>query len=245
MAGDRKGPNRLNTTSGLRAALNLGNPTLVTKDPATGKARGVTVDLGRALAARLGVSLVAVEYPNVAGILEGLRSNAWDVAFLGVDPARAVEVDFTAAYMDVDNTYLVASDSVMRSVADVDRVGVRIAVPTWSAPDLFLTRELQHASLVRGDTPETLIALLTSGQADAFAADRATLLNVTARFTGWHILDGRFLAVQHALAVPKGDALMLASVQTFVEQAKRSGLVQHAIQRAGLHGVHVAPAAEQ
>ena len=205
----------------------------------------MSVDLACALAERLGVPLIGIEYPNVPSLLAGLQSHAWDVAFLGTDPARATEVDFTAAYMEVDNTYLVAVRAGLCTVAEVDRAGIRIAVPARSAPDLFLARELQQATLVRGDTPAALLALLRAGQADACAADRATLLDFAARLPGWQVLDGRFLAVQHALAVPKGQGPLLATVHTFVEQAKRSGLVHHAIQRADLRGVHVAPAADE
>ncbi len=228
-------------TGKLRVALNIGNSVLATKDPTDGELHGVAVDLGHELAARLGVPFVPVEYPSVPKIMAGLQADAWDVAFLAIDPARAAELEFTVPYMEVDNTYLVPKQSPIRNVADADRPGVRIAVPSKSAPDLFLTRELQRATLLRADTGAAAFELLRSGQADAFAADRQSLLEFAEHLPGSQVLGDRFLAVQHAIAMPKGRAAGLAYVSDFDERMKASGAVQQAIARARLRGVQVAP----
>jgi polar amino acid transport system substrate-binding protein len=230
-------------TGQLRVALNVGNPVLAVKDPATGEVRGVTVELGRALAAKLGVPVALVEYPNVARIVDGARSGAWDIAFLAIDPARAGDMDFTPPYMEVENTYLVPTGSPIRTTADADRPGVRIAVPSRSAPDLFLSNRLQQAALVRGETEAAAFELLRAGQADAFAANRNSFATFTAGLEGYRALDDYFLTVPMAIAVPKGRANALATVNAFLEEVKASGEVQRAIERANLRGVRVTPAA--
>jgi polar amino acid transport system substrate-binding protein len=230
-------------TGQLRVAVNIGNSVLALKDPATGEVRGVTVDLGRALAAKLGVPVALVEYPNVARIVDGARSGEWDIAFLANDPTRAGDMDFTPTYMEVEDTYLVPTGSPIRTTADADRPGLRIAVPSRSAPDVFLSKTLKQASLVRGETTAAAFELLRSGQADAFAADRNSFATVTAGLDGYRALDDYFLAVPMAIAVPKGQANALATVSAFLEEAKAAGDVQRAIERAHLRGVRVAPAA--
>jgi polar amino acid transport system substrate-binding protein len=229
-------------TGQLRVVLNIGNPVLASKDPATGEVHGVTVDLGRALATKLGVPVVLVEYPNVARIVEGARSGAWDIAFLAINPARAGDMDFTPPYMEVEDTYLVPTASPIRTTADADRPSIRIAVPSRSAPDIFLSGRLKQASLVRGDTEAAAFELLRTGQAEAFAANRNSFVTFTAGLTGYRALDDYFLAVPMAIAVPKGRTNALATVSAFLEEAKASGDVQRAIERANLRGVQVTPA---
>ena len=215
----------------LDISLNIGNPVLASKDPATGEVHGVTVDLGRALATQLGVPVVLVEYPNVARIVEGAQSGAWDIAFLAINPARAGDMDFTPPYMEVEDTYLVPTASPIRT-----------AVPSRSAPDVFLSSRLKQAALVRGETEAAAFELLRTGQAEAFAANRNSFATFTAGLTGYRALDDYFLAVPMAIAVPKGHANALATVSAFLEEAKASGDVPRAIERAHLLGVRVTPA---
>jgi polar amino acid transport system substrate-binding protein len=230
-------------TGQLRVALNVGNPVLAVKDTTTGEVHGVTVDLGRALAVRLRVPVALVEYPNVARIVDGAWSGAWDIAFLAIDPARAGDMDFTPTYMEVEDTYLVPTDSPIHTTADADRPGIRIAVPSRSAPDVFLSSRLQQALLVRGDTEAAALELLRTGQADAFAANRNSFATFTAGLAGYRALDDYFLAVPMAISVPKGRANALATVSAFLEEAKVAGDVQRAIEQAHLGGVWVTPAA--
>jgi polar amino acid transport system substrate-binding protein len=221
--------------------MNLGNSYLVAKDRGTGELRGVTVDLSRALAAKLGVPVTLIEYQNVGAVVDGARSGAWDIAFLAVDSARS-DMDFTPAYMEIDNSLLVPASSAIRTLADIDRPGLRIAVPGRSAPDLFLTRTLKHATLVRGETVVRAFEMFRAGQADAIAAGRHSLLTLAGE-AGYRALEEPLLLVPHAVAVPKGRAGVLEAVTRFVEEAKASGEVARAIARAGLRGVSVAPAA--
>lgn len=227
----------------LRVGLILANPVLVTRDG--GELRGVAVDIGKDLAARLNVPFTPVGYPTVAKLVESTKANEWDIAFLAYDPARAADMEFSAPYMEVDNTYLLAPGSRIGGLGDVDRPGIRVAVPEKSAPDLFLSRTLQHATLVRGKGgAAAAIEMLQSGQADVFAENRQLLTAVATKLPGSRVLDNRFSAVQHAVAVAKGRLAGAAYVREYVESAKSSGLVRQAIEHAGLVGVNVAAAVE-
>ncbi len=228
-------------TGKLRVALNLGLVTLVRKDPASGELRGVAVELGRGLAASLKFPFAPVEYPSVARIVATVKANAWDIAFLALSTDRAADMDFSTAYMNVDDTYLVAAGSRIHTVADADQPGVRIAVPSRAAPDVFLTGTLKYAELLRGDTVGATFELLKTGKAEAMAGERPTLLEFAETLPGSHVLNDYFLVLHHAIGLPKGHAAGVAYVRKYIEQAKASGLVKQAIERAGLRGAAPAP----
>jgi polar amino acid transport system substrate-binding protein len=225
----------------MRVGLGL-VPTFATKDPTTGELRGVAMELARALAVRIGVDLLPVTYPSPPSVLEGLKTGAWDLAFLGIDPARAALVDFSPPYLQVDSTYVVPAGSSIGTVADADHPGVRIAVTRHSVEDFALTRKLTHAEVVRVDTIGAGFDVLHAGTVAVLAIPRPTALQFAARLPGSRVLEDRFHAVFHGIAVPKGQAERLAYVSTFIEEAKASGLVQRAVEHAGLRGVQVAPA---
>lgn len=212
------------------------------KDPVTGELRGVAIDLARALAARLGVELLAVEYPSVPRVLDGLKDGAWEVGFLGIDPSRATVVDFSPPYLQIDATYLVPAGSSIRNVTDADQPGVRIAVASKSVEEIVLSRLLKRAELRGVETVSAGFNLLRAGNADLLAAPRPAALQFLTRLPGSRVLQDRFHAVFSAMAVPKGQAGRLAYLSEFIEEAKASGLVQRAVERAGLRGVQVAPA---
>ena len=226
----------------VRVGLGLGVPTLAIKDPATGEVRGPAVDLGRALAARIGVEFVPVEYPRPGAVMEGVRTNAWDVAFLSIDPSRAAEADFSPPYMEYDLTYLVPAGSAIRKVADADRPGVRIAVERGGVGDISLTRILKQAELVRVETVSAGFDLLRAGEIEVRAGVRPGLLPDSARLPGSRVLEDRFGVIRIAALLPKGHAGHLAYISEFIEEAKASGLIKQTIERFGLLGVQVAPA---
>jgi len=160
----------------LRVALGLGTPALAMKNPTSGELRGPALELGRTLAARMGVELQAVEYPRPRAILEGLRTNEWDVTFFVIDPVRAAEGVFSIPYMKTDFSYLVRNTSEIRTVADMDQVGMRIAVARGDASDLQLSKLLKRAELVRTDTLPGAVELVRNGQVDAYSSARTVLL---------------------------------------------------------------------
>ena len=229
-------------TGKLRVGLILSNQVLVTKDPSTGELRGVTINLGKALAQRLGVPFEPVGYANPAALVKSFGTNQWDIAFLAFDPARAQEVDFSPPYMEVDNTYLVTADSKVTAVERADQAGVTIAVPERSAPDLFLSRSLKSAQVLRlPGGAEAAIEALRSGKADAYAENAHMLSLYADRLPGSRVLEGRYTVIQHAVATPKGKAAASEYMKAFVEEAKADGAVAEAIRAAGLRRARVAP----
>jgi polar amino acid transport system substrate-binding protein len=230
-------------TGKLRVGINYGNPVLATRDPTSGDLRGVAVDLARELGTRLGVAVELVGYEAAGKMAAAVRSGAWDVAFLAIDPERAAEISFSAPYILIEGTYLLPAGSSLQTMADVDRTGVRIAVSAKSAYDLFLSRSLQHAELVRAPNPDAAFELLVAGKVEAVAGVRQPLVTNAEKLPGSRVLDERFMAIQQALGIPKGRDTGAKYLREFIEDVKASGLVAQAIAKAGVRGVSVAPRA--
>ena len=228
-------------TGKVRAGINYGNFILATKDAATGESRGAAVDLARELGHRLGVPFEIVAHDTVAALVDAAKTGAWDIAFLGSDPVRETVMSFTAAYLEIEATYLVPAASSLRAVADVDRDGMRVVAPARANYELFLSRHLQRAQLVRAVSADEAFDLLVTGKADALAGLKQALIGYADKLPGSRMLDGRFMAVQQSIAVPRGREAGLQYLRGFVEEAKRSGLVARAIERTGARGVSVAP----
>ena len=227
----------------LRAAINFGNPVLAQKDPATGAARGVSVDLARELGRRLGVPVELVLFDAAGKVSAAAQEGRWDVAFLAIDPERAAEIAFTAPYVLIEGTYLVRADSPLRAIADVDRAGVRVAVGNKSAYDLFLARTLRTAQLVRAPTSQASIELFLSERLDAAAGVRQPLMQFAATHPGLRVLDGRFMAIEQAMGTPKRNAAGARFLYAFIEEMKASGFVAQALARSGQGEATVAPPA--
>ncbi len=225
----------------LRVGIGLGTPALATRQPQTGEVHGPAVELGRALAMRIGIDFVPVEYPRPGAVIDGARTGAWDVAFLVIDPDRDEDADFSYPYMQTDFTYLVPADSPIHDVADADQPGVRIAVPRGDASDLRLTRMLGRGELVRTETIAEAVDLVRRGVAHARAAPRPILLAESAELPGSRVLEDGFALVSYAAWVPKDRAGLLAYVNEFIEEMKASGMIGRTIEAAGLRGVRVAP----
>ena len=226
----------------LRVGLLLGNPVHVVRDAASGEMKGVGHDLGRELAARLGVPFEPVLYPGVGPFLDGAKVGAWDIAFIGVNPERGKFLDFTANHLEIDFGYLVPPGSRISAIGDVDQPGVRVAVVERGSPDLFLTRALKSATLVRAAGFAGAQELLNSKKADVIGAVKPNLYAASAQLSGSRVLDGRPGSEEQAMALPKGRSQAAAAyARRFIEDAKAGGLVKASIERAGLRGVVVAP----
>ncbi len=218
----------------LRAGINYNNPLLAQRDPATGELRGIAVDLARELARRVGVPVQLIPYEAAGKMTDVAKTGAWDIAFLGIDPARANDIDFTAAYIELEGTYLVPAGSTLQRVEDVDREGIRIAVTSRSAYDLFLTRELTRATIVHfPNTPES-IEMMVPQNLDAVAAVRTALIAGALKIEGSRVLSGHFMTIPQAAGVPKGRPIAAGYVAAFIEDAKASGFVADALKRHGL-----------
>ena len=227
-------------TGKLRVALFETNAVHVTRDPATGQLKGVAHDVGRELAKRLGVPFEPVLYSAFGALLEAGKAGAWDVAFLGVTPERAVFLDFTATYLSVEFGYLVPAGSAIAATGDVDRTGVRIVAVTQGTPDVYLSRTLRSATLVRVPALAPAVELVASGNAEVFAALKPVVVAASSRMPGSRVLDAPGTD-DAAMAMPKGrGAAAAAYARRFIEDAKAEGLVKAAIERAALTGVVVA-----
>jgi polar amino acid transport system substrate-binding protein len=243
MSDPRSAASELAPQGRLRAAINYGNPVLAQQDPATGEPRGVSVDLARALGRRLGVPVDLVTFDAAGKVVAALAAGGWDLAFLAIDPVRAAEIAFTPPYVVIEGTYLVRADSAFTAVADLDRAGVRLAVGKGAAYDLFLTRALQYAQIVRADTSAAAIQLFLEQGLDAAAGVRQPLAQAARQHAGLRVLDGRFTAIEQAMGIPRARAAGLKFLQAFIEEMKASGFVAEALQRSGQGEAAVAPPA--
>jgi polar amino acid transport system substrate-binding protein len=228
-------------TGKLRVGINYGNPVLATRDRTSGQLSGVAVDLARELGRRTNLPVELVGFESAGKMVEGLQAAAWDVAFLAVDPGREQEINFTAPYIEIEGTYLLPPGSALVAIADVDRQDVRVGVSSKSAYDLFLSRNLKHAQLVRASSPEAAFDLILAGKVDALGGVRQHLVANTAKLPGSRVLDGRFMAIQQALGIPKGREAGISYLREFIEDVKASGLVAQALEKTGVQGVSIAP----
>jgi polar amino acid transport system substrate-binding protein len=230
-------------TGRLRAGLNFANALLTGKDPATGEARGVAADIARELGRRLNVPVDIVAYESAGALADAASSGAWDIGFLGAEPQRASVISFTAAYAEIESTYLVPPGSSLQRIEDVDRDGVRIAIAAKSAYDLYLTRTLQHARLERTDGADAAFSKLVADKLDAMAGLRPALVDYAEQLPGSRVLDGRFTTIQQAIGTPVGRDAGAAYLRAFVEEIKANGFVAQVIERNGVRGLTVAPPA--
>jgi polar amino acid transport system substrate-binding protein len=225
-------------TGKLRVALQLANPLNVVT--VSGAMSGVGFDLGNELAQRIGVPFEPVFYPSVGALLDS--RGAWDVAFIGFSPARAQDWDFTGLHVEVEFGYLIPPGSVISTMAGVDRPGVRVAVQQNSGPDVFFTRALRDAVLIRVPSNPAALDAVKSGAADVMGSIKPVLFELSPQLPGSRVLEGRPGIDPHAMAMPKGrGAPAVTYARQFIENAKAEGRVQAAIERAGVGGVVVAP----
>jgi polar amino acid transport system substrate-binding protein len=230
-------------TGVLRAGINLSNFLLVTGTSPTGDPEGVSPDMAREIALRLDVPIKYVTYKSPGELADQVANNVWDVGLIGAEPQRAETIAFTAAYAEIEATYLVPRGSVLKTITDVDATGVRIAVTGRSAYGLWLDRNIKHAELVRSETLDSAYEQFVGGNLDALAGLRPRLLSDREKLPGSRIIDGRFTSVQQAIGTARKNTSGAAFLRDFVEEAKASGLVARLIERHKVRGLSVAPAA--
>ena len=220
----------------LRAGINMANILLVTGATSTGEPAGVAPDMARAIADRLGVTVSYVQFASPGEVADAVAGDACDIALIAIELARAESIAFSAAYVEIEATYLVPASSSIRSVEDVDRPGVRVAVSNRSAYDLYLTRTLKHAELQRAKGPPGALGLFVGEELDALAGLRPWLNMTAENLPGARVLDGRFTTVQQAIGTKPENTAATAFLQAFVAEAKDSGLVARLIERHGVKG---------
>ncbi len=232
-------------TGVLRAAINLSNFLLVTGKTANGDPVGVSPDIARAVAERLGVEVEYLTYPSPGELSDDAVEDIWDIGNIGAEPERARTITFTAAYAEIEATYLVRGDSPFQSPDEVDRKGVRIAVYGRSAYGLWLSDHIEHAELVKTDGVDASFDAFVESKLDALAGLRPRLIKDVEQLHDARILDGKFSSVQQAIGTKPDRPAAAAFLRDFVEEAKASGLVQRLIEKHGVVGrLTVAPLAE-
>jgi len=227
-------------TGRLRVGLNYSNFLLVLGDDAQGEPRGIAPDLGRELARRAGLPLEFVKFDGAGKLFDAVKAGTCDLGFLGAEPQRANEVEFTAAYLEIPVTFLVPAGSSIRTIADVDREGIRVAVSERSAYDLFLTRTLKKAKLVRAPGIPASYDVFISQKLEALGGLKPKLVEEQARTPGARVLEGQVTGVQQAIGAPKGRPAAAKYLREFAEDVKRSGFVARTIEKHGVRGVTVA-----
>jgi len=227
---------QLAPTGVLRAGINMANQLLVTGETPAGEPDGVGPEFARHIAASLGVEIAYVQFPTPGDLADAVGTNTWDIGLIGAEPTRAEKIVFTAAYVEIEATYLVPEGSRLQTIADVDAEGVRIAVSGRSAYDLYLTRSLEHAELIRAQGLPGALELFLNDKLDALAGLRPALNNDIGKVPGGRILDGQFTAVQQAVGTAKANTAAAAFLSEVVEEAKASGLIGSLIEKHGVAG---------
>lgn len=232
-------------TGRLRASINLGNPILAHRHATTGAPGGVSVDMARELAQRLGVDLELVVFDTASKSVDAVTNEQADFGFFAIDPLRGQGIHFTAPYVLIEGSYMVRDDSPLQHNGEVDRPGTRVTVGKGSAYDLFLTRELKQAEIVRAPSSPTVVDVFVEQHLDVAAGVKQQLEADRQRFPGLRLLPGRFMVIQQAMGLPKGRGDAAAAyLRAFVEDMKASGFVAQALERHGIEGASVAPAAD-
>lgn len=228
-------------TGVLRAGTNFGNPVIVQQDPAGGDPRGVGPSLARELARRLGVPVKYVMFDTAGKMADAAKQGAWDIAMLAVDPARAEDIAFSAPYVLIEGTYLVRKESPLTKIDEFDKPGLRIMVANKSAYDLYLTRHIKQAELVRVATSKDAIDDFIAGKADASAGVKQPLVAAARKDPGLRVIDGSFMTIGQASGVPKSRTAAAAYLKAFIEEMKASGFVAKALADSGVADATVAP----
>jgi polar amino acid transport system substrate-binding protein len=242
MTMDREITKALTPTGVLRASINLGNPILAKANKSTGEPEGVSIDLARAFAQRLGVDIELVVFDAAGKSVQAVAGGQADIGFFAIDPVRGAEIAFSAAYVLIEGSYLVREESPLQDNDGVDRDGCLVAVGKGSAYDLFLTRELKHAHIFRAPTSPTVVQTFIEQNLDVAAGVKQQLESDCRKHAGLRLLPGRFMVIQQAMGVPKTRGTGAArALHAFVEEMKRSGFVADALQRHCIEGASVAP----
>jgi polar amino acid transport system substrate-binding protein len=230
-------------TGALRAGINMSNFLLVTGKTESGDPVGVSPDMAAEVARRLGVPLKLIPYKSPGELGDDAVNDVWDIGNIGAEPQRARIINFTAAYCEIESTYLVPAGSSIQSIADVDKPGIRISVTGRSAYGLWLENNIKNATLMRTDSLDASFDKFVNEKLDVLAGLRPRLIDDVKKLPGARILDGKFSAVQQAVGTPKKNEMAAPWLAALVEEVKRSGFVQSLIDKHNVKGLSVAPLA--
>ena len=225
----------------LRAAINFGNSVLAQRDSAGGEPRGVSAELARELARRLRLPIEYVTFDAAGKVFDAVKTGAWDVAFLAIDPVRSAGIEFTGPYVVIEGAYVVPANSPLQTIEDVDRDGVRVAVARGSAYDLYLTRTLKRAQLVREPSGPQALELFRKNRLEAAAGVKQPIVAFAKQHADMRVIPGRFMVIEQAMGTPKGRETGVRYLREFIEEMKASGFVAKALAASGQGDAAVAP----
>lgn len=228
-------------TGALRVGINLSNFLLVTGRTATGDPAGVSPDVGAEVARRLGVPVTYVSYKTPGELADAVDRSEWDIGNIGAEPQRAEKIAFTAAYCEIQSTYLVPAGSKLTAIADVDKPGVRIACAARTAYGLWLERNISQATLVWAEGLDASYDLFVAEKLDALAGLKPKLMSEVKKLPGARILDGQYSAVQQAIGTARRNTAAANYLQAVVEELKASGFIKGLIDKHAVVGLSVAP----
>ena len=225
----------------LRAAINFGNTVLAQRDPVTGEPRGVSGELAREFAKRLGIPIAFVTFDAAGKVFDALKRGEWDIAFLAIDPVRATEIDFTGPYVLIEGAYVVPKDSPIKTTDEVDRDDIRVAAAKGSAYELYLTRTLERAKVVTQPTGSEACEMFLRDKLEVAAGVKQPMTKFAEEHPETRLIPGRFMAIEQAMGMPKGRDAGVRALRAFVEEMKASGFVARALERSGQNEAVVAP----
>ena len=217
----------------LRVAINLGNGVLAQKNSETGALGGVSVRLAETFANELGLAFELIEYPAAGKVVDAVSIDEWDLAFLAIDPLRSKSILFTDPYVIIEGGYLIRTESSLRSIGDVDKDGIQIAVGKNAAYDLYLSRTLQHAEIVRAPTTPDAIDLFLAGNIDVLAGIKSSLVQLAKENNKVKVLDGTFMQIKQAMAVPTRSAAIKSTMDSFISEMLVSNFIKEELARSG------------
>lgn len=233
--------NDLAPTGVLRVAINYGNPVLAQRHPQKPEPLGVSADLARELAKQLGLEIRFISFDAAGKVFEAVSDGLWDLAFMAIDPRRAEAIEFTKPYVLIEGTYMVHHGAPWQSVKEMDKEEVKIAVGKGAAYDLFLSRHLKHATLVRAATSADAITEFAKGHSDCAAGVRQPLQAYADKNEGFRVLPDSFTTIEQAVAVPKGRKTAHAYLEQFIAEMKANGFIANALQKSNQLAATVAP----
>jgi len=230
-------------TGTLRVGINLGNPILANEDPNSKKLYGVTIDIANEIGKRISLPVQLIPFKTAGATVDAVKTGNIDLVFVAVDPVRGADISYTPAYIQIEGAYMVKSTSPLKTNEEIDAIGNDIVVGKGSAYDLYLTREIKHAALLRSASSQAVVDDFMSGKGNVAAGVRQQLETDAKRYKGLRILPGRFMVINQAIGIPK-DRSSYESANAYLSnvivELKQSGFVMEAMKRHNIQGAQVA-----
>ena len=230
-------------TGSLRVGINLGNPVLASEDAATKQLSGISVDIANEIGKRINLPIQLIPFKSASATVDGIKNGELDMVFVAIDPVRGADISYTPAYIQIEGAYMVKASSPLKSNVEVDVAGTEIVVGKGSAYDLYLTREIKNATLLRAASSQAVIDDFMSGKGNVAAGVKQQLESDAKRYEGLRMLPGRFMVINQSIGIPKGRPYFektTAYLSEVIAELKQSGFIVNSMQRYHIQGAKVA-----